>query len=111
MVNGKLRDETLTTWDSYKKTYINNKDGDATEDSRPITFSGVRMFFDQPFNEKTIFSELRVNFDAVSQGIDNSFEVDYGFRGGTTYFYEKGEPFKLIVDYYIVDFEMYRVYN
>ena len=111
IVNGKTRDETITTWNPQKMTYINNKDGDITEDNRPITFSGVRMFFDQPVNEKTIFSELRVTFDEVSRGVDDSFEVNYGFRGGTTYFYKQGEPYKLIVDYFVVDFEMFRVNN
>ena len=109
IVNGKTRDKSITKWIPQKKHYLTNKNGNIIESNRPITFTSVRMFFEQPVNEKVIFSEVRANFDDVKAIENNAYEVDYGFKGNMTYYYENGESVKLVVEYFIVDFEMYRI--
>lgn len=106
VVNGSVKDKATTVWKGSHYE-IQNGSSKSIED-KIIEFSSLMLFFLEPKQINTTYSELKTNFLEFSQPEENAYKLSSGWGRHSTYFYEQGLLQKAEIVTPLISFELLR---
>ena len=106
--NGKVKDKVILHWRG--KYYDVEEAGDYFKQEEPVFFGTIRMFFEEPTaSVKSVFAEVKLDFQELSRLSDDSYKADGGWGKGGKYYYEEGKLIKALIFSPLIDFELHRL--
>lgn len=106
--NGSTKDHVVLKWTG--KQYNVHETGSDFTQSEPVYFSTIRMFFEEPSTSvKSIFAEVKLDFQELSKIDANTYEANGGWGKGGKYYYKDGKLVKALIFSPLIDFELHRM--
>lgn len=104
-LNGKLH--TNTTAEKNKNSYILVSNKHQNRLFKTITYSGVKLYFNEPKNITFVFSEFYNGFNPIKKIANNTYLLTNIENGNTSeYYYQKGILKKAIIHHTLMTFSL-----
>lgn len=105
VINGKPHHSSGIKWlDSYY--LINTKNNKQQKVAEKIDYSGIRLFFDEPFNIKKVFSEYTGLYGMIKNTQAGTYVLTLPNGKKNKYFYNNGELVKANIHNSLIQFDL-----
>jgi len=105
MVNKKPHAKTLTQWTDAHYQISKNEDNEKTL-KNPITFSTIQLYFNEPINISSCYSEQDGSFNTIVSMGNNTYKKVNSKGKENMYYYKNGILKKATIDGGLISFEM-----
>jgi len=104
-LNGKLH--TNTTAEKSKNGYILVNNEHQNRLFKEITYSGVKLYFNEPKNISLVFSEFYNSFNPIKKISNHKYLLTNSENGNTSeYYYQKGILTKAVIHHTLMTFNL-----
>ncbi len=109
-VNKKPHAETITRWkDTYYQVIKDEKD--ETSINKSINYATVQLYFEEPKNITTCFSEQDASFNTIMAMGNHTYKKINSKGNENLYYYKNGNLIKATIDGGIIKFDIIRKNN
>ena len=109
-VNEKSHAKTITEWDNTNYQVIKNGKNEATI-TNAISYATVQLYFEEPKNITTCYSEQNGNFNTIIAMGDHVYKKVNASNNENLYYYKNGLLTKATIDAGLIQFEIIRKSN
>ena len=107
-VNGSIHSTCKTTKEG--STYTIQQDGESSDYTEIIDYSGALMYFVEPINKSKVYSEFNSVIKEIKQIGDHTYELHAPEKGLTnTFYYKNGILVKTVNPHHFADFELIKL--
>jgi Domain of unknown function (DUF6134) len=105
--NGKLRDHTTISWSGSAYQIVKNGDKSTVKD--PIRNCNIQLYFEEPQDNMTTFSEKEAIYKKIKKMGENKYVLaELGEDSGNTFVYSNHELQRVNVSFILGDFSIIR---